>query len=392
MAHELEGFLQRENQNLKDAGLFKFELPVESPQKPVVTANDRELVNLASANYLGFSNHPNLKRAAKVAIDEFGVGVAAPRMLSGTQTAHGRLERQLAGFLEQDDAMVFGSGYHANTGLFESLFSDRDYVFIDSLTHPSLADGVRLAKCRALSYRSGDLEDLEDRLKRSRGARYRVIVTDGVYPLDGDIAPLNEICGLALRYDALVVLHDPHGIGVLGDNGRGCAERHRALERVTVITGSFNYALGGGGGGFVAGSQDLVSWLRQKSRPYLVSSALPPVGVATASEAIKLVDREPQLRQRLSTNTETLKGELEAAGLEVLGGEHPILCVLVGHAVSAQKITNALYEAGIYAIGYCHPVVPDGEARVRLQVSAKHTKSALKRVAEVIGKAWRDLR
>lgn len=379
MVRPLELFLQQENQNLRDAGLFKAELPIESAHKAVVSAHDRELVNLASANYLGFSDHVTLKRSGKGGIDHSGVGVASGRMLSGSQTAHRELEERIAKFLGKEDALLFQSGYHAHTGLFESLFGLRDYLFLDGMCHPSLADGVRLSQAHAHAYRSGDMKDLEDRLKRSSAARFRVIVTDGVMPVDGELAPLREVCGLATRYDAHVVLNDSEGIGVLGPNGRGSGEHFAVLNQISMVTGSFNYALGGAGGGFVAGSHDLIAWLRQKSRPYLMSSALSPYAVLIASEALKLVDKEARLRARLLENVKALKSRLEEGGLTVRGGEHAILSVVVGDAVRAQQIITALYEAGIYAVGHCHPIVAEGDARVRFQVSAKHTKSALDR-------------
>ncbi|MEM6733937.1 MAG: aminotransferase class I/II-fold pyridoxal phosphate-dependent enzyme, partial [Myxococcota bacterium] len=234
MANPLTEVLKRENQNLKDAGLFKFELPLESPQKPIIHAGDRELINLASSNYLGFANDPSIKKAAKLALDRFGVGLSAPRTHTGSQTQHRELEQKLADFSGAEDAMLFASGYHANTGIFEPLFGNRDFIFLDARAHPSLADGIRLAGAKVRPYRHLDLEDLEDRLKRSRAARFRVIVTDGVYPIDGTLAPLDGICHLATRYDAMVIVSDAQGIGVLGERGRGVGEHFRVAPQLTL--------------------------------------------------------------------------------------------------------------------------------------------------------------
>jgi glycine C-acetyltransferase len=385
-------FLGTEAKHLEQAGLLRKEPLLSGPPGPTITVGDRELINFASSDYLGLSQHPEVKKAAISAIETWGIGVASPRMAAGTLPLHAELERALAQFLGTGDALVYPSGYHANTGLFESLLSDRDYLFCDELIRPSLADGVRLARARVYSYRNQDMEHLEDRLRRSRAARFRVIVTDGIFPLSGLVANLRDIYGLAAKYNALVVVDDSQGIGVVGDSGGGTHDLLGLVDRIDVVTGTFGAALGGGAGGFVAGRKEVVGWLRQKSRSYLSSTALPPASVAAAHTALELVRAEPQLREQLAMNVKLFRDALAEHGLWTAEGDHPAVAVLIRHAVAAQRLTDFLYKKGVFAIGFCHPVVPEGAARIRAQVTVRHTQKALSKAADAFAEGATELK
>ena len=385
-------FLGTEAKHLEQAGLLRREPLLSSPPGPTITVGDRELINFASSDYLGLSNHPEVKKAAIGAIETWGIGVASPRMAAGTLPLHAELERALAQFLGTGDALVYPSGYHANTGLFESLLGDRDYLFCDELIRPSLADGVRLARARVYSYRNQDMEHLEDRLRRSRAARFRVIVTDGIFPLSGLVANLRDIYGLAAKYNALVVVDDSQGIGVVGDSGGGTHDLLGLVDRIDLVTGTFGAVLGGGAGGFVAGRKEVVGWLRQKSRSYLSSTALPPASVAAAHTALELVRAEPQLREQLAMNVKLFRDALAEHGLWTAEGDHPAVAVLIRHAVAAQRLTDFLYKKGVFAIGFCHPVVPEGAARIRAQVTVRHTQKALSKAADAFAEGATELK
>ena len=320
------------------------------------------------------------------------MGLASSRMATGTLTLHAELERTLAQFLGTGDALLYPSGYHANTGLFESLLTDRDYLFCDEMIRPSLADGIRLCRARVYSYRNQDMEHLEDRLRRSRSARFRVIATDGVFPLSGLVANLREIYGLAAKYNALVAVDDSQGIGVLGEAGRGSHDRLGLTDRIDLVTGSFGAALGGGAGGFAAGRRELVTWLRQKSRSYLASTALSPGGAAAALKSLELLRSAPQLRETLDGNVRLFRDALAERGLWTAEGEHPAVAVLIRHAVAAQRLTDFLYHKGVFAIGFCHPVVPEGTARIRAQVTVHHSPKALLRAADAFAEGATELK
>jgi len=385
-------FLGTEAKHLEQAGLLRREPLLTTPPGPTIHIGERELVNFASSDYLGLSQHPAVKKAAMQAIEEWGVGLASPRMAAGTLPLHAELESELAKFLGTGDALVFPSGYHANTGLFESLLSDRDYLFCDELIRPSLADGVRLCRARVYSYRNQDMEHLEDRLRRSRAARFRVIVTDGIFPLSGLVANLRDIYGLAAKYNALVVVDDSQGIGVVGDSGGGTHDLLGLVDRIDLVTGTFGAVLGGGAGGFVAGRKEVVGWLRQKSRSYLSSTALPPASVAAAHTALELVRAEPQLREQLAMNVKLFRDALAEHGLWTAEGDHPAVAVLIRHAVAAQRLTDFLYKKGVFAIGFCHPVVPEGAARIRAQVTVRHTQKALSKAADAFAEGATELK
>ena len=383
-------FLATEARNLGQAGLLRKEPELAAPPGPLVSIGGKEYVNFASSDYLGLANHPAVRKAAIAAVDAWGVGLAAPRLGTGTVPLHAELERAVAELVGAGDALVFPSGYHANTGLFESLLGDRDYLFCDELIRPSLADGIRLCRARVYSYRNQDMEHLEDRLRRSRAARFRVVVTDGVFPISGLVANLPDIYTLAAKYNALVIVDDTHGLGVLGD-GRGTHHLHGLDDRLDVVSGSFGAALGGGAGGFIAGRPEIIAWLRQKSRPYLTSTALPPPAAAAALQSIALVRTDAELRTTLAMNVRVFRDALAEHGLWTAEGEHPAVSVLIRHAVTAQRLTDFLYRRGVFAIGFCHPVVPEGAARIRAQVTARHSQKDLSRAADAFAAGVKDL-
>lgn len=392
MATKILDLLTTESSHLEEAGLLRREALLTTPQGPTVGIGGKDFVNLASGDYLGLANHSALKKAAKAAIDEHGAGLAVPRMAAGTLEVHVELEKALADLVGTEDSLVQPSGWQANTGLFESLYGERDFLFCDEQCHPSLADGIRLSRAHVYSYRTGDMGHLEDFLRRSRAARFRAIVTDGTFPLDGTPAKLPEICSLAAKYDALVVVDDRHGIGVTGKNGRGTAAKLGVADKVDVVTGSFGVALGGGAGGFVAGRKSVIEWLRQKSRPYLASTALAPASAAAALEAVRIARKDPAPREDLETNVKVFRGALASAGLAPVESDHPAVAVLLGEAVTTQRTADLVYQKGIFAMGFCHPVVPEGAARLRAQVTAKHTQKALKEAAAAIAEAAAEAR
>lgn len=391
MPKKLLKFLHKETTNLRHAGLFRRELRVDSPPGPQVTVESKKVVNLVSDDYLGLSHHPKVISAAKAALDGLGAGASSSRMMAGSSATHLELEKNLTAFLKTEDTLVFASGYHANTGIFEPLFDDRDFIACDVFCHPSLADGIRLSRAKNAVFRNNDVEHLEDQLRRSRAARFRAVVTDGVFPLDGQAAPLTGICALAEKYDAMVVVCDTQGVGVMGPSGRGTHEYRDVLGKVDVLTSSFNGALGGAGGGYASGRQEIIEWLRQKSRPYLMSSALPVASVGAAQAAIELIQEDDSLREQLSYNIARFRSLMEEAGFNLAAGDHPIVPVNVGRAVVAQRLVDYLYRKGIYVAGFCHPVVPEGSARVRVQLTAKHSRGQVERTVRAFQAADEEL-
>ncbi len=389
-SRELLKFLEAETKNLKQAGLVRPELVLSGPPGPVVHVDGRAVVSFTSSDYLGLATHEASKKAAIAAIETWGVGVASTRVAAGTLSLHAELETAVAALVGTEDALVYPSGHHASTGLFESLVGDRDYVFCDDMMRPSLADGIRLSRARAYAYRNDDMEHLEDRLKRSRAARFRVIATDGVFPATGKIANLEAIYALASKYRAMVVVDDSQGVGILG-GGKGAHGGLTLKDGIDVVTGSFGAALGGGAGGFVAGKSTVIAWLRQTSRAHLASTALSPAASAVARSCIELVQREPGLRRALDANLETFKAAMaKDAGL-LVDITHPAISVLVRNAVSAQRLTDYLFRNDIFVIGYCHPVVPEGEARISIRITARHTQEQLERAAKAIGDGMKEL-
>jgi glycine C-acetyltransferase len=371
---QLKSRLTETLQQTRDEGLFKPEYKIDSPQGAWLTlaGDGRRVLNMCANNYLGLSSHPEVLAAAHKALDEWGYGLSSVRFICGTQVPHKQLEAALSAFLGTDDTILYSSCFDANGGLFETLLGPEDAVISDALNHASVIDGIRLCKAQRYRYRNGDMADLEAKLREASAARVRLIATDGVFSMDGVIAPLAEICDLAERYDALVMLDDSHAVGVLGASGRGTHEYADVMGRVDIITGTLGKALGGASGGYTSGRRDIIALLRQRSRPYLFSNTLAPVIAAASLTALDIVQRSPELVARLRANTDRFRSAIEAAGFATRGAGHPIVPVMVGEARVAQEMAAALLSRGVYAIGFFYPVVPQGEARIRVQLSALH--------------------
>ena len=377
-------FLEAETKNLRQAGLVRPELELKVPPGPTLRVGEQDVVSFLSSDYLGLSGHAAVKQAAIAATDAWGVGFASPRAQVGTVTLHSELEAVLKKLLGTEDALVFASGHHANAGLFEALLGDRDYVFCDEMIRPSLADGVRLSRARGYAYRNNDMDHLEDRLKRSRAARFRIIATDGVFPVTGRIANLTDIYALAAKYHATVVVDDSQGLGLLGDAGQG-SHAFAGIREVDLVTGSFGNALGGGAGGFVAGKSTILTYLRQKSRSHLSSTALSPGATGAAKKAI-------ELRKRLAENLRVFQDAMTKDAGIIPEVAHPAVSVLIRNAVLAQRLTDMLFRERLFVMGYCHPVVPEGEARVSLRITVRHEPSDLERAAKALGDGMKTLK
>ncbi len=377
----LESALRR----MDEEGLRKTERVLSSAQGAHVSipipsgGGDRSVINFCSNNYLGLANHPDVVAAAHQALDRWGCGLASVRFICGTQQIHRELESRLSAFLGTDDTLLYSSCFDANGGVFETLFSEEDAIISDELNHASIIDGIRLSKARRFRYRNGDLGDLESRLKEAveGGARFKLIVTDGVFSMDGFIAPLPGICDLADRHGALVMIDDSHAAGFVGPRGRGTPELHGVMGRVDIISGTLGKALGGASGGYVSGRREIVACLRQSSRPYLFSNTLAPAVAAAALAALNLIERSGALRARLDENTRFFRKGLQEAGLSIKPGFHPIVPIMLGDARLARDFAERMLEKGVYVIGFFHPVVPRGAARIRTQVSAAHSREDL---------------
>jgi glycine C-acetyltransferase len=384
--------LARQCDELKSAGLFKPERVLGSPQQPVVRlADGRELVNLCANNYLALANHPAVREAARGAIDRHGYGMASVRFICGTQTVHKELEARLASFLGVDDAILYSSCFDANGGLFETLLDEQDAVISDALNHASIIDGVRLCKAQRLRYANDDLDELETRLKEASGARVRLIATDGVFSMDGVVAHLKDICDLADRYGALVMVDDSHATGFVGKGGRGTPEYREVMGRVDILTGTLGKALGGAAGGYTAARSEIVAWLRQRSRPYLFSNSIPPAIAAATLRVLDLVADGDELRAQLRRNTAHFRERMTQAGFAIAPGEHPIAPVMLGDAALATRFAERLLDRGVYVIGFSYPVVPMGRARIRTQMCAGHTIGQLDRAIEAFAAVGREL-
>ena len=380
---ELRDRLLAELDATRAAGLFKEEQQLAGPQGAwVALAGGRRVLNMCANNYLGLSSLPELRTAAERALEEWGYGMSSVRFICGTQQVHVWLEEAIARFLGKEAAILYSSCFDANGGLFETLLGEEDAVFSDTLNHASIIDGVRLCKAQRYRYATGDMDDLERLLRAAGGARTKLIATDGVFSMDGVIAPLPGICELARRYGALVMVDDSHALGVLGEHGRGTPEHYGLVDEVDIVTGTLGKALGGASGGFTAASREVVGLLRQRSRPYLFSNSLAPPIAATSVTALQMVNNAADLRARLRSNAEHFRAGIEAAGFETRGAGHPIVPVMVGEARDAQLMARGLLERGVLAVGFFYPVVPRGEARIRVQVSALHEPEDLEFAVE----------
>jgi glycine C-acetyltransferase len=369
--------------DIRQQGLYKTERAISTPQRTHIrTADGKEVLNLCANNYLGLADHPEVIEAAKAALDRWGFGLASVRFICGTQEIHKELEMALSRFHQTDDTILYGSCFDANAGFFETLMANEDAVISDELNHASIIDGIRLCKAQRYRYRHNDMNDLEAKLLETRGARSRLIATDGVFSMDGTIANLKDICDLAEKYDAMVMVDECHAAGFLGKTGRGTPEYHRVMGRVDIITGTLGKALGGGSGGYTAGRKPIVDLLRQRSRPYLFSNSLTPCTVAASLKAIEIASRSTELRDRLEENTRSFRAGLVENGLAIQPGNHPIVPVMIGDAALSQKVADRLLTLGVYVIGFFYPVVPQGTARIRTQVSAAHTNADLEFAVE----------
>jgi len=384
--------LARQCDDLRTQGLYKPERVLGSPQQPVVRlADGRELINLCANNYLALANHPSIREAAHRALDRYGYGMASVRFICGTQSVHKELESRLSAFLGMDDAILYSSCFDANGGLFETLLDEQDAVISDALNHASIIDGIRLCKARRLRYANDDLDELETRLKEAADARVKLIATDGVFSMDGVIARLREICDLADRHGALVMVDDSHATGFVGAGGRGTPEYRAVTGRVDILTGTLGKALGGAAGGYTAARKEIVAWLRQRSRPYLFSNSVPPVIAATTLRVLDLVESSDDLRANLRRNTAHFRRRMTEAGFKVVPGEHPIAPVMLGDAALAARFAEKLLERGVYVIGFSYPVVPMGKARIRTQMCAGHTLEQLDRAIDGFVAVGREL-
>jgi len=385
------GHLKAEIGKLRESGLYKPERVMSSPQHSRVETQGRKVINLCANNYLGLSNHPRLVEVAQAALPKYGFGLSSVRFICGTQTIHKDLERELSAFLGTEDTILYSSCFDANGGVFETLFGEEDAILSDSLNHASIIDGVRLSKSKRFRYANNDMADLEKQLEAAQGARFKIIVTDGVFSMDGIIANLPAICALADRYQALVMVDDSHAVGFMGKQGKGTHEHHGVMGRIDILTGTLGKALGGASGGYCSGRKEIVEWLRQRSRPYLFSNSLAPVIVATSLEVLKLLRSSGELISRVHDNSRYFRKKMEALGFKLVPGEHPIIPVMLGDAKLAGQMAEKLLEEGVYAIGFSYPVVPLGQARIRTQISAAHTHEDLDRAVAAFSKVGKQL-
>lgn len=385
--------LNTELVKLQQEGLYKNERVITSPQQAIITiASGEKVINMCANNYLGLADHPILVAAAKQALDKYGFGMSSVRFICGTQNVHKELESRISNFLGTEDTILYSSCFDANGGLFEALLSAEDAVISDSLNHASIIDGVRLCKAQRFRYNNNDMDDLESKLKEANNCRFRFIVTDGVFSMDGIIANLPDISKLAEKYNALIVLDDSHAVGFMGDKGRGTHEYHNVLDKVDIITGTLGKALGGASGGYTSGRKEVISWLRQKSRPYLFSNTLAPMIAATSIKVFELLEASDDLRKKLKNNAAYFRKGLEDAGFALAGKDHPIIPVMLGDAKIAKLMADKLLEQGIYVISFSYPVVPMGKARIRTQVSAAHEKEHLDKAIAAFTKIGKELK
>jgi glycine C-acetyltransferase len=378
---------------IRRAGLEKPERVITSPQgSRIKVSTGQSVVNMCANNYLGLGNHPEVVKAARDSYDQWGFGLGSVRFICGTQQIHKDLEAAVTRFLGTEDTIIYSSCFDANGGLFETLLGPEDVIISDQLNHASIIDGVRLCKAERLRFNNSDMADLEEKLKSAKSSRFRLIATDGVFSMDGYVAKLDDVCELADKYDALVMIDDCHAAGVIGRTGRGTPEYRGVMGRVDIITGTFGKALGGASGGYTSGRKEIIQMLRQRSRPYLFSNTLAPAIAAGSLKALELLDRSTELVDRLRSNTQYFRERIATTGLTVLPGDHPIVPIMLGDAALAQEMAQRLLLKGVYVIGFSYPVVPQGKARIRTQVSAAHTREDLDFAVEKFGEVARELK
>ncbi len=384
--------LAHETEILHQSGLYKTERTITSPQQAMITIKEgQEVLNLCANNYLGLSNHPALREAAKKAIDHHGFGMSSVRFICGTQNIHQELEARISQFLGMEDTILYSSCFDANGGLFETLLNEEDAIISDALNHASIIDGIRLCKAKRFRYQNNDMADLEKALQEAKNCRFRLIATDGVFSMDGIVANLPAICDLADRYDAMVMVDDSHAVGFMGKNGRGTHEYHHVMGRVDIITGTLGKALGGASGGYTSAKREIITWLRQRSRPYLFSNALAPVIAATSIKVLDLLETSHDLIKKVHENSAYFRKGLTQLGFHLIPGEHPIIPVMLGDAMLAKTMADELLKQGIYVIGFSYPVVPQDKARIRTQLSAAHTQQQLDKALAAFKKVGQQL-
>jgi len=395
-AHGRKRFLEnlnRKTNELRKEGLYKAEYSITSPQQvELIIENQKRCINLCANNYLGLANHPDLIRAAQAGAEKFGFGMASVRFICGTQSLHKELEKRLSRFLGTEDTILYSSCFDANGGLFETLLSADDAVISDELNHASIIDGIRLCKAKRYRYRNNDMTDLETQLQAAdnAGARVKLIATDGVFSMDGILANLQAICNLADQYNALVMVDDSHAVGFMGAKGRGTPEYFGVQDRIDIVTGTLGKALGGASGGYSSGRQEIIAWLRQRSRPYLFSNTLAPMIAAASLKVLDMLEKSNDLRAKLAENNQYFREKMQGLGFELVPGEHPIVPIMLGDAKLASEMAARMLEQGIYVISFSYPVVPKGKARIRTQMSAAHEKHHLDKAIKVfedVGKA-----
>jgi glycine C-acetyltransferase len=378
--------------DLRQSGLYKPERVITSPQSSWITVSTgQSVLNMCANNYLGLANHPEVVRAARDSYEKWGLGLASVRFICGTQQIHKDLEKKITEFLGTEDTLLYGSCFDANGGLFEALLGEEDAIISDELNHASIIDGVRLCKAQRLRFKNSDMKDLEEKLKSAQSSRFRLIATDGVFSMDGYVARLDEICDLADRYDALIMIDDCHATGVIGKTGRGTSEYRKVTGRVDIITGTFGKALGGASGGFTSGRKEIVEMFRQRSRPYLFSNTLAPAIACASLKALEILSGSTELLDRLGENTKYFRQRIAETGLEVLPGDHPIVPIMIGDAALAQEMADRLLRQRVYVIGFSYPVVPKGKARIRTQISAAHKREDLNFAVEKFAEVGREL-
>lgn len=392
MYSNVEPALEKEIEEIRDAGLYKEERIIVTPQGArIKTDVGMEVLNFCANNYLGLSSHPEVLEAAKKTIDDHGFGMSSVRFICGTQDIHKELEEKTAEFLGMEDSILYAAAFDANGGLFEPLLTADDAIISDQLNHASIIDGIRLCKAQRYRYKHNDMEDLEFKLKEAQGARRRMIATDGVFSMDGTIAQLDKICDLAEKYDSMVMVDDCHATGFLGKTGRGTHEYRNVMGRIDIITGTYGKALGGASGGFTAARKEIVDVLRQRSRPYLFSNTVAPAIVGASIKVLEMLSDTTELRDKLEDNTRHFRREMKAAGFDILPGEHPIVPIMLYDAKLSQEFAARLLDEGIYVIGFFYPVVPKGQARIRVQLSAAHEPEHLKKAVAAFTKVGKEL-
>ncbi len=392
MAKPLLKHLENEIENVRKAGLYKSERIITSPQSADITVQSGEhVLNFCANNYLGLADHPDLIAAGKKALDEHGYGMASVRFICGTQDIHKQLEKRISDFLGKEDTILYSSCFDANGGLFETLLGEEDAIISDALNHASIIDGIRLCKAQRYRYANNDMAELEAHLKTAQAQRHRLVATDGVFSMDGYIANLPAVCDLAEKYDAMVMVDDSHAVGFIGEKGRGTPEYHNVMDRVDIITGTLGKALGGASGGYTSGPKQVIEWLRQRSRPYLFSNTLAPVITATSMKVLDMLENGDDLRARLRDNAQYFRSEMTKAGFDLLQGDHAIIPVMIYDAALATKFADAMLKRGVYVVGFSFPVVPQGKARIRTQMSAAHTREHLDKAIAAFIEVGRDL-